>query len=254
MRARARGGAQGVTQALVQRDLWRWRREPSRWLGLLAQPLLFWWLLGSGLGPMVAAGGGDASSYLTYFYPGILLLVLVFASVAGMMSLIEDRASGFMQAVLVAPAPPVALVLGKVGAVVLMSMVQSAAFVALAPAAGWAWTGMAWWALLVGLVVISATLATWCFALAWWLNTTQGFHAFMSVLLLPLWVLSGAMFPAPEGGAWRLIALNPLASMSTLLRAGLGESASGVLGAWLVVCALLVGGLWVSARLVARTR
>jgi daunorubicin resistance ABC transporter membrane protein len=148
-----------------------------------------------------------------YFYPGIVMLVVLFTSIFTTMSVIEDRHKGFLQAVLVAPASRAALVLGKTLGGVSIALVQAAIFLALAPLAGFDMRAIAWGELALLLVLVGVALSSLGFAIAWWLDSTQGYHVVMSVLLLPLWIVSGAMFPTAAGPKWLAIAarLNPLA-------------------------------------------
>src|SRR5919112_4339816 len=97
---------------LWQRELVRFYRQKSRVVGVIASPLLFWLLLGSGFG--TAIRGGGQANYLTYFFPGALIMIVLFTSIFTMMSVIEDRKEGFLLSVLVAPVNRSVIVLGKV--------------------------------------------------------------------------------------------------------------------------------------------
>src|SRR5689334_2854952 len=98
--------------SLWWRELVRFYRQRSRVVGVIASPLLFWLLLGSGFGTSIR-GDGQAN-YLTYFFPGALIMIVLFTSIFTMMSVIEDRREGFLLSVLVAPIHRSAIVLGKV--------------------------------------------------------------------------------------------------------------------------------------------
>jgi len=137
----------------------------------------------------------------------------LFTSIFTTMSVIEDRHKGFLQAVLVAPASRTALVLGKTLGGVAIALMQAAIFLALAPLAGFDARSIEWAQLLVLLVGIGVGLSSMGFAIAWWLDSTQGYHVVMSVLLIPLWILSGAMFPMTTGPKWILAIsrANPMA-------------------------------------------
>ena len=206
---------------LWQRDILRFFRQRSRVAGALIQPLLFWLVLGTGLSGtfrMQAASVG----YMEYFYPGVVLMVVLFTSIFTTMSLIEDRHAGFLQAVLVGPASRASLVLGKTLGGTTIAMIQAALFLLLAPFAGFALTQISWPMLLAHLVLASAGLTALGFAIAWWLDSVQGYHAVISVLLLPLWVLSGAMFPPEEGTLMaKLMQLNPLSYAASGVRRAL---------------------------------
>jgi daunorubicin resistance ABC transporter membrane protein len=215
---------------LVSRDLRRFFRQKSRVVGALVQPIIFWLVIGSGMAGSFRMPGAQGIGYVQYFYPGIVMLVVLFTSIFTTMSVIEDRHRGFLQAVLVAPASRVALVLGKTLGGVAIALAQAALFLLLLPLAGFDVRAVDW-PLCAGLLVGAAVgLSSLGFAIAWWLDSTQGYHVVMSVLLIPLWILSGAMFPIE--GAARFIAvlmrLNPMAyGVSGIRRALDGAGSPG---------------------------
>src|SRR5688500_16516645 len=101
---------------LWRREMVRFLRQRSRIVGALGSPLIFWLLLGSGVGSSFRSAAGPASpsmDYMEYFFPGTITLVLLFTAIFSTISIIEDRKEGFLQAVLVAPIPRSAFVLGK---------------------------------------------------------------------------------------------------------------------------------------------
>jgi daunorubicin resistance ABC transporter membrane protein len=231
---------------LVRRDLTRFLREKSRVLGALLQPLLFWLMIGSGLAGSFKLPGSEHVSYLEYFFPGVLVMIVLFSAIFTTMSVIEDRHSGFLQSVLVAPGSRVSLVLGKCLGSSLVALIQGALFLALAPLAGFSFTDMLVGPLAAGLVLTCLALCTLGFAVAWWLDSSTAYHVVMSVLLLPLWVLSGSMFPARAGTIMGyLVSANPLSYAVSAVRRGMYGAAlpSGMLpadrGAWLEVLMLL---------------
>jgi ABC-2 type transport system permease protein len=202
-----------TVRVLVARDLKRFFRQRSRVVGALVQPLIFWLVIGSGLQSSFRMAGAEQVGYVQYFYPGIVMLVVLFTSIFTTMSVIEDRHKGFLQAVLVAPASRTALVLGKTLGGVAIALAQAALFLALLPLAGYDATKVAWPELAAVLFCTSVGLSSLGFGIAWWLDSTQGYHVVMSVLLIPLWILSGAMFPmqgGPAAIAW-IMRLNPMA-------------------------------------------
>src|SRR5262249_19495652 len=143
-------------------------RQPSRVAGSLAQPLILWAVLGGGLGGSFRAGAGDGGGgYLQYFYPGVVVLTMLFTAISSTISVIEDRHHGFLQAVLAAPVSRTALVLGKTLGGVAIASLQAAVLVLLAPLAGFALGAMSW-PLLVGTLVVPAVGFTALgFAMAW---------------------------------------------------------------------------------------
>src|SRR6266700_7361441 len=94
------------------REVVRFYRQRTRVVGVIASPVLFWLVIGSGFGRSFRSGGTD-QHYLDYFYPGALIMIVLFTSIFTMMSVIEDRKEGFLLSVLVAPVPRSAIVLGK---------------------------------------------------------------------------------------------------------------------------------------------
>ena len=89
--------------SLALREIVRFLRQKNRVIGALATPVLFWFLLGSGVGrSLVTPGFRGRLDYLTYFFPGIILLIVLFTAIFSTVSIIEDRREGFLQGVLVA--------------------------------------------------------------------------------------------------------------------------------------------------------
>jgi ABC-2 type transport system permease protein len=209
----------GAILALWQRDLKHLARERTRWLGVVIQPLLIWALLGLGMGDVFKVEGLDGLDYLTFFYPGVIVMVILFTTVFATMAVIEDRTQGFLQQMAVAPASRASMVLGKVAGVTTVAMVQAALCLAVAPLAGFSLGAIAWPSLIVALILGSVGLTSLSFCLAWLVTSTHAYHALMSVVLLPLWMVSGAMFPAPDSGVIKMImTLNPMTYSVEALR------------------------------------
>src|SRR6202163_381039 len=87
------------------REVVRFYRQRARVVGVIASPVLFWLVIGSGFGTSFRSGGANGQHYLDYFYPGALIMIVLFTSIFTMMSVIEDRKEGFLLSVLVAPVP-----------------------------------------------------------------------------------------------------------------------------------------------------
>ena len=222
---RARSLSLSVIGALVGRDLRRFFRQPSRIVGSLAQPLILWLVLGAGFaGSFRPGAGGDGAGvgYLQYFYPGVVVLTMLFTAIFSTISVIEDRHHGFLQAVLAAPASRTALVLGKTLGGVSIAMLQAGTLLLLAPLAGFS-LGEMNWPLLVGVLGLAGLGFTALgFAMAWWIDSTQGYHAVMMVALIPLWMLSGAMFPPARSSRvmGALMAADPMTYVVSAVRRG----------------------------------
>jgi ABC-2 type transport system permease protein len=244
---------------LWQRELLRFYRQPSRVVGALAPPVLFWLLIGAGLGPSFRAPGAAGTSYLAYFFPGVVILILLFTAIFSEISIIEDRREGFLQAVLVAPVPRASVVLGKVLGGTTLALFQSAAFLLLGPAIGLRLASAASLAALAAVLFLLAfALTSLACAIAWWLDSTQGFHAIMNLFLIPMWLLAGTLFPVAGAPGWlgAVMRVNPLTYGVAALRRVLAPAdAAGLpgLGVSLGVtaaCACLAFGaaVWVATR------
>jgi ABC-2 type transport system permease protein len=213
--------------SLASRELVRFVRQRTRVIGALGQPLLFWLLFGAGLHGSFKppAWAPRDMTYQEYFFPGVAVLIVLFTAIFSTISIIEDRREGFLQGVLVAPISRLAIVLGKLSGGAMLAVVQAGLFLALAPWLGFSISLMSALEVLAFLTLLAFALTALGFLIAWPLDSTQGFHAIMSVVLMPMWLLSGAFFPAGESG-WLscVIRANPLtygvAGLRRLLYAG----------------------------------
>ncbi len=230
------GGLWLPVATLWWRELVRFYRQRSRVVGALGTPLLFWLLIGAGFGgsfravePPGAPSSAAGMSYLGYLFPGTILLIVLFTAIFSTISVIEDRHEGFLLSVLVAPISRSALVLGKVLGGATLALLQGLTFVLLAPLVGirlGAWQAAEVTAILF---LISFSLTALGFYFAWRLDSVQGFHSVMNLVLMPMWLLSGALFPVAGAHSWIgwLMRVNPLTyGMDALSRALANRSAA----------------------------
>src|SRR5205085_3417083 len=176
-----------------------------------------------------------------------LIMIVLFTSIFTMMSVIEDRKEGFLLSVLVAPVPRSAIVLGKVLGGTTLAAVQGLIFLLLAPLTG-VHIGLAALPLIILTVfLVSFALTALGFAIAWPMDSTSAFHAIINLFLIPLWLLSGALFPLSGASGWLrwLMRLNPLTYGVEALR-GLLFPGSGSLD-FSVSTSLLILGLFTAA-------
>ncbi len=195
------------------REIVRFYRQKSRVVGVLASPLVFWIVIGSGFGTSFRSGSGQGQQdYLDYFYPGALIMIVLFTSIFTMMSVIEDRKEGFLLSVLVAPVPRSAIVLGKVVGGTTLAAVQGMIFLVFAPFAGVHLNALQILFVAVVVFLVSFALTALGFAIAWPMDSTQAFHGIINLFLIPLWLLSGALFPIAKASGWIrvLMYMNPL--------------------------------------------
>jgi len=202
------------------REIVRFYRQPARVVGVIASPLLFWIVIGAGFGTSLHSGATGQGNYLNYFFPGALIMIVLFTSIFTMMSVIEDRNEGFLLSVMVAPVSRSAIVLGKVLGGTTLSAVQGLLFLIAAPVIGIRLSLQQ--LLIIALITFLTAFALTAlgFVIAWRMESTQGFHAIINLFLIPLWLLSGALFPITGASGWirALMHVNPLSyGMDALL-------------------------------------
>ena len=260
--------------ALAWRELLRFFRQRTRVVGAVMQPVLFWILFGAGLSgsfqsPDWAKDLEQPLTYQEYFFPGIAVLIVLFTAIFSTISIIEDRKEGFLQGVLAAPVPRSVIVLGQVIGGTTLAVIQAGLFLLVGPLLSF--VGLSpglqidfsvTQALMAGLflTLIAVELTALGFVIAWPMNSTQGYHAVMSVVLMPMWLVSGAFFPGDQGGwlSW-VIRLNPLtygvSGLRRLLYAGqlpVSESLPSLSVSLTVTAVFTLLCFVLSVRLVAR--
>jgi len=203
--------------SLWLRDLLHFARQRSRVIGALGQPVVLWAFLGAGFS---GSFHGRSASYADYLFPSVLLLIALFAAVFSTISVIEDRKNGFLQGVLAAPVPRWAVAASKLLAGATLGLVQALLFLVLLPFTGLHLTVASVALGMLVLFLCGIALTGVGLIISWRMASTQGFHAIMSLLLIPAWVLSGAFFPAEGASSWLawLIRLNPMHHMYLLFR------------------------------------
>lgn len=205
--------------SLWLREIVRFYRQKARVAGVIASPLLFWLVLGSGFAHSFHSGQGSGS-YLSYFFPGSVVMIVLFTAIFSMMSLIQDRNEGFLLSVLAAPVSRSSIVLGKVLGGATLAAIQGIIFLVFTPLAGIHPSAMAVFLSCLAILLISFELTALGFAIAWPMDSPQAFHAIVNLILLPLWMLSGALFPADRASGWLriLMRMNPLSYAVDALR------------------------------------
>ncbi len=222
------------------RQLKRYFRSRSRIIGSLGQPLLFLLALGYGLGPVFQqAGQGD---YLSFLAPGIIGMSVIFTSMFFGIEIIWDRQFGFLKETLVAPVSRIYIMLGRTLGGATIATFQGVMVFGIAVIAGWRIDN---WLMIIpaaGVIFLTALLfAAFGTAIAAKLEDMQGFQLIMNFIIMPLFFLSGALFPLDTvPTALRVIAqLNPLAYGIDALRALLLNTSHFGLGLDMLVLSCL---------------
>jgi ABC-2 type transport system permease protein len=214
-----------ATATLWKREMVRFFRQKNRVVSALVTPVLLWIGLGAGLdrafvqtdaagatGISDVAASGDGVGYMAYFFPGTLSMILLFTAIFSTISVIEDRREGFLQGVLVAPIPRLAIVLGKVFGGASIALIQALVFLLLWPLVG-SFPGVGPAVAAGGvLLLLSIAMTAMGLCIAWPMDSTAAFHAVMMLVLMPMWFLCGAMFPISTAQPWLrvLMWINPL--------------------------------------------
>jgi ABC-2 type transport system permease protein len=188
-------------------------RERSRIIAMVAQPLMYLLIVGQGIASgLHLKGAADTVGYLLFMYPGILGMSVLFTSVFSAMSIIWDREFGFLKEVLVAPAPRWAVAMGKILGGATVAMVQAVILISLAPFLGVGLSFLIVLQLLAICFLISLAITSLGVFIAAGMRSMQGFQMVMNFLVMPLYFLSGAMFPISSAPTWMktLMTINPL--------------------------------------------
>ena len=127
-----------ATYSLWRRDVIRFLRQPSRVVGALLTPVIFWFVIGSGMGSSFQGHpqGLPPQGFLPYYFPGSLALIVLFTAIFSTISIIEDRQEGFLQGVLASPAPRAAIVFGKALGSTTLAVLNGLVFLLLLPFSG----------------------------------------------------------------------------------------------------------------------
>ena len=176
------------------REVKKFLRSRSRIVGALGQPLFYLLALGYGLGSVFSAAG--QGNYIEFLVPGVIGMTIIFSSIFNGMAVIWDRQFGFLKETLVAPVPRVAIMLGRTLGGATVSTAQGCIVLVLTFFFGFMPYS---WPLLIPAILVMLLLATLFSALgimvASLLSDMQGFQLIMNFLVMPMFFLSGSLFP-----------------------------------------------------------
>jgi ABC-2 type transport system permease protein len=245
--------------SLWWREIVRFYRQRARVVGVIASPLLFWIVIGSGFGSSFRSSGAGGQHYLDYFFPGALTMIVLFTAIFTMMSVIEDRKEGFLLSVLVAPVSRSVIVLGKVLGGATLATLQGLIFLVFAPALGVHFTFTSFGLTVLVVFLMAFSLTALGFIIAWPMDSTQAFHAIINLFLIPLWLLSGSLFPLSGASLWlrAVMLINPLTYGTEALRSLLfpGSASTGLsLSANFAILALFTLVMFALSFLIANRR
>ncbi len=206
--------------AVVVLDLKRAWLDRARLVAGLAQPLLYLFVLGAGLGGSSRLGGAE---YRRYIFPGVIALSLLFTATFMAISIVFDRQIGFFKAVLVAPISRTAIALGKITSGALQALVQGLVLLPFAPLAGVPLHVVPLVAAVGAMVLAALTFSAFGVAIASRFDSTTVFPIVNNAFLLPMYFMAGAMYPLASAPRWMQVAahFDPVAYAVDLIRGAL---------------------------------
>jgi len=231
------------------RELKKYTRSRAQIVASLGQPLLYLLVLGFGLGPVFQKAGNG--SYLQFVAPGVIGMTVLFTSIFSGIALLFDRQFGFLKETLVAPVPRLRIMIGRTLGGATVAMLQGTLILIVCLIAGFRPVSLAtapFGVLFMALIaIVFAALGT---AIGSGLQDMQGFQLIMNFLVLPIFFLSGALFPLnnlPKALSF-ITRLDPLSYGVDGLRAALiGVTHFGMTTDFAVLCVIAVGLLFVGA-------
>jgi len=184
------------------RELKRYTRSRAQIIASLGQPMLYLLVLGFGLGSVFQRAG--FGSYLQFIAPGVIGMSVLFSSIFSGLGLLWDRQFGFLKEMLVAPVPRIEIMIGRTLGGMTVSVIQGSLVLIIALIVGF--RPVSWWHIpmaLVFMLAISLVFAALGVAVGSSLQDMQGFQLIMNFMVMPIYFLSGAMFPL-SGQGWAL--------------------------------------------------
>ncbi|HEY7211242.1 MAG TPA: ABC transporter permease [Bryobacteraceae bacterium] len=183
-----------VIYILWLRELRRYVRSRAQVIASLGQPLMYLLALGFGLGPVFRKAG--EGSYVQFVAPGVIAMTILFSSVFSGMGLLWDRQFGFLKETLVAPVPRIQVMLGRTLGAATVATAQGFLVVIVCLIAGFRFTNLPASPLaLLFMLLIASMFAALGTAIGSVLQNMQGFQLIMNFLVMPIFFLSGALFP-----------------------------------------------------------
>jgi daunorubicin resistance ABC transporter membrane protein len=185
-----------------QRELIRFRRDRLRAVTSLIQPLLFLLVLGTGLSSLASGSMPPGVSFKAFIYPGVLAMSVMFTAIFSAASIVWDREFGFLREMLVAPVSRSAIVVGKILGGATIATFQGIIMLALAGLADVPYNPVLMLTLVGELFLLAFTLTSFGVMMAARITQFQAFMALTQMLVLPLFFLSGALYPLHGLPTW----------------------------------------------------
>jgi len=195
-----------------RRELIRFQRDRLRTVTSLIQPLLFLLVLGTGLSSLARGSLPSGADFKTFIYPGVLAMSVLFTAIFSAASIVWDREFGFLREMLVAPVSRASIVIGKCLGGATIATMQGIIILALAGLAGVPYDPVLMLILIGEMLLLAFTLTAFGVMMAARITQFQAFMALTQMLVMPLFFLSGALYPLHGLPTWLsvLTRLDPL--------------------------------------------
>ena len=198
------------------REILRFIKSKSRVIGSGGQPLIWLAIMGVGFGSAFTFASGQGTSYITFMAPGIICMTILFSSIFAGVNVIWDRQFGFLKEILVAPVPRVGIVLGKIAGSATVALLAALVVLVIIVVAGviplsrLSIIGTA--TAILFMIIVSSTFVAIGMIIASTVNSIEGFNVIINFLVLPVFFLSGALFPLSNAPLWMkaLAAMDPM--------------------------------------------
>jgi ABC-2 type transport system permease protein len=210
-----------------RREIIRFRRTPARMVSGLAQPILFLFVLGAGIKPLVGENSAGGVDFQQFILPGVIAMSVLFSSLFSAISIVWDREFGFLREMLVAPVSRTSLVLGKAAGSGTVAAAQGLLLVAAAPIVGVHLDVLQIIEVIPLLVLLAFALTAFGIVIASRMQRMESFQMVMGLVVNPMLFLSGAIFPLDGLPTWLAVVtrLNPATyGIDPIRRVMLGES------------------------------
>ena len=203
-----------------RRELIRFRTDRLRAITSLVQPVLFLFVLGTGLSRLASRGLPAGVDFRTFIYPGVLAMSVLFTAIFSAASIVWDREFGFLREMLVAPVRRWAIVVGKCLGGATVATFQGIIFLALAGVAHVPYSPTLLLVLVGELLLLSFTLTAFGVMMAARIKQIQAFMALTQMTVMPLFFLSGALYPLNGLPGWLtvLTRIDPLTYVVSPMR------------------------------------
>jgi ABC-2 type transport system permease protein len=185
-----------------RRELIRFRSDRLRAITSLVQPVLFLFVLGTGLSSLARRGMPPGVDFKTFIYPGVLAMSVLFTAIFSAASIVWDREFGFLREMLVAPVSRAAIVIGKCLGGATVATFQGIVILVLAGLANVPYDPALFLTVIGELLLLSFTLTAFGVMMAARIKQIQAFMALTQMLVMPLFFLSGALYPLNGLPAW----------------------------------------------------